>query len=149
MGGGLLLAKEPVWKSSGVHIVRVGVDGHHRGPRCGGSRRRREPRESRWSPRRNCSHKLPSYNLLEGIGLFVCLTPTGHGTRTFHLARTPCFDRAGHSNRTESVDNRRAQRRHVLRRHTRSQASTSRGRLISSVDLFSRASRGNTLKPSK
>ena len=67
MDGGLRLAKEPVWKSSGVHIVRVGVDGHHRGPRCGGSRRRREPRESRWSPRLQCSNEPERANLAASV----------------------------------------------------------------------------------
>ena len=50
---------------------------------------------------------------------------------------------------TESAENRRAQRRHRLARHTRNPASTSHGRLRSGVDLFGRVSRGQyrTLLP--
>ena len=51
-------------------------------------------------------------------------------------------NRAGVSNRAEPAENRRAQRRHRLGRHTRNPASTSHGRLRSGVDLFGRASRG-------
>ena len=54
-------------------------------------------------------------------------------------------DGAGVSNRAEPAQNRRAQRRHRLGRHTRNPASKSNGRLESGVDLFGRASRG-TLK---
>ena len=50
---------------------------------------------------------------------------------------------------TESAENRRAQRRHRLARHTRNPASTTHGRLRSGVDLFGRVSRGQyrTLLP--
>ena len=51
-------------------------------------------------------------------------------------------NRAGVSNRAEPAENRRAQRRHRLGRHTRNPASKSNGRLESGVDLFGRASRG-------
>ena len=63
-------------------------------------------------------------------------------------ARASCLgrNRVGVSNRAEPAENRRAQRRHRLGRHTRNPASTSHGRLRSGVDLFGRASRG-TLKP--
>ena len=57
-------------------------------------------------------------------------------------------DRTGWSNRTESAENRSAQRRHGLERPPRISASNSHGRLRSGVDLFGRASRGHiaTLK---
>ena len=55
-------------------------------------------------------------------------------------------DGAGVSNRAEPAQNRRAQRRHRLGRHTRNPASDSHGRLRSGVDLFGRASRGDQLK---
>ena len=45
------------------------------------------------------------------------------------------------------AENRRAQRRHRLGRHTRNPASTSHGRLRLGVDLFGRASRGLYRKP--
>ena len=51
-------------------------------------------------------------------------------------------NRAGVSNRAEPAENRRAQRRHRLGRHTRNPASDSHGRLRPGVDLFGRASRG-------
>ena len=57
-------------------------------------------------------------------------------------------NRAGVSNRAEPAENRRAQRRHRLGRHTRNPASKSNGRLESGVDLFGRASRGSCAEPS-
>ena len=55
-------------------------------------------------------------------------------------------NRAGASNRAEPAENRRAQRRHRLGRHTRNPASDSHGRLRSGVDLFGRASRGGSVE---
>ena len=65
-------------------------------------------------------------------------------------ARASCLglNTAGASNRAEPAENRRAQRKHRLGRHTRNPASKSNGRLESGVDLFGRASRGSCAEPS-
>ena len=65
-------------------------------------------------------------------------------SRSHSGARASCLgrNRVGASNRAEPAENRRAQRRHRLGRHTRNPASTSHGRLRLGVDLFGRASRG-------
>ncbi len=64
-------------------------------------------------------------------------------------ARASCLglDRVGVSNRAEPAENRRAQRRHRLGRHTRNPVSESHGRLRSGVDLFGRASRSRISGP--
>ena len=65
--------------------------------------------------------------------------------RSHKRSRASCLGRntAGASNRAEPAENRRAQRRHRLGRHTRNPASTSHGRLRSGVDLSGRVSRGH------
>ena len=78
--------------------------------------------------------------LRSGVDLFGRAS-RGH-IATLNLASCLGRDRAGRSNRTESAENRCAQRRHGLERHPRNPASNSHGRLRSGVDLFGRASRG-------